>query len=131
MVDLNVNENHVQYVHSKTVVVLYLQQHNVKIFKHAARHTQDILHIHNIGVLQWPARSQDLSPIEHLWEHLGCQVRECHDVNNIRDLDSALQAEWVRIPLQVIRKLICSTRRCCLAVLVGTLGIELCPNFYA
>ena len=33
-------------------------------------------------------------------------MRERHDVNNIRDLEGALQAEWVRIPLQVIRKLV-------------------------
>ena len=62
---------------------------------------------------------QDLSPIEHLWDHLGRQVRERHDVNNIRDLERALQAEWVRIPLQVIRKLICSMRRRCLAVVAA------------
>ena len=73
---------------------------------HTARHTQNILRIHNVNVLQWPARSPDLSPIEHLWDHLGRQVRERHDVNNIRDLERALQGEWVRIPLQVIRKLI-------------------------
>ena len=42
-----------------------------------------------------------ISLIEHLWDHLGSQVRERHDVNNIRDLERALQAEWVRIPLQV------------------------------
>ena len=67
-------------------------------------------------VLQWPARSPDISPIEHLWDHIGRQVRECHDVNNIRDLESALQAEWVRVPLQVIRKLMCNMRHHSLAV---------------
>ena len=67
-------------------------------------------------MLQWPARSLDLSPIGHLWDHLGRQVRERYDVNDIRDLERALHAEWVRIPLQVIRKLICSMRRRCLAV---------------
>ena len=66
--------------------------------------------------------SPDLSPIEHLWDHLGCQVRERHDVNNIHDLERALQAEWVRIPLQVIRKLFCSMRRRCLAVLAADGG---------
>ena len=87
---------------------------------------------YNVNVLQWPARSPDLSPIEHLWDHLGCQVRERHDVNNIRDLERALRAEWVRIPLQVIRKLICSMRRRCLAVLAANGGhTEPCPNFYA
>ena len=67
------------------VVVPYLQQHNVGIFQHdnarphTARHTQNILRIHNVSMLQWPARSPDLSPIEHLWDHLGRQARERHD----------------------------------------------------
>ena len=52
----------------------------------------------------------------------GTQVRKRHDVNDIRDLERALQAEWARIPLQVIRKLICSMRRCCLAVLAANGG---------
>ena len=84
--------------------------------------------------MQWPARSPGLSPIEHLWDHLGHQVRDRHDFNNIRDLERVLQAELVRIPLQVIRKLICSMRRRCLAVLAANDGhtrIEPCPNFYA
>ena len=81
-------------------VVPYLQQHNIRIFQndnarpHTARHTQNILHIHNINVLQWPARSLDLSPIEHLLDHVGRQVREGHDVNNIHYFECALQAEW-------------------------------------
>ena len=43
------------------VVVPYLQQHNVGIFQHdnahphSARYTQNILRIHNVNVLQWPA----------------------------------------------------------------------------
>ena len=103
-------------------------QHNVGIFQHdnarphTVRHTQNILRIHNVNVLQWPARSPDLSPIEHLWDHLGCQVRERHDVNNISGLERALQSERVRIPLQVIRKLICSMRRHFLAVLAANGG---------
>ena len=122
------------------VVVTYLHQHNVGIFQHdtarphTARHTQNILRIHNVNVLQWPARSPDLSPFEHLWDHLGRQVRECHDVNNIRDLEHALQAEWCRIPLQVIKNWFAAWD----AVVwqswlrtVGTIGIEPCPNFYA
>ena len=56
------------------------------------------------------------------WDHLDRQVRERHAVNIIRDLERALQAEWVRIPLQVIRKLICSMRRLCLAVLTANGG---------
>ena len=61
------------------VVVPYLQQHNVGIFRHdnarphTARHTRNILRIHNVNVLQWPVRSSYLSPIEHLRDHFGRQ----------------------------------------------------------
>ena len=84
------------------VVVPYSQQHNVGIFQHDdarphnARNTQNILRIHNVNLLQWPARSPELSPIEHLWDHLGRQVRERHDVNNIRDHERALLFECVK-----------------------------------
>ena len=106
----------------ESVVVPYLQQHSVGIFQHdnarphTVRHTQNILCIHNVNVLQWPARPLDLSPTEHLWDHLSCQVKERHNFNNIRDL------EWVRIPLQVIRTLICSMRNHCLVVLAANGG---------
>ena len=113
---------------TESVVVPYLQQHNVGIFQHdnarpnTARHTQNILRIHDVNVLQWPAKSPDLSPIEHLWDHLGRQLRERHGINNIPYLERALRAELVRIPSQVIRKLICSMRRHCLAVLAANGG---------
>ena len=60
--------------------------------------------------------------MEHFLDHLGRQVRERNNVNNIRDLERALQAESARIQLQVIRKLICSMRRLCLVVLAANGG---------
>ena len=104
------------------------QLHDVGTFQHdnarphTSRHTQNILRIFNVNVLQWPARSPDLSPIKHLWDHYGRQVIECHDIDNILNLELALQAEWVRIPLQVKRKLICSMRCRCLAVMAANGG---------
>lgn len=110
------------------VVMPFMQQHNVGIFQqdnarpHTARHTQHVLRLNNVRVLPWPARSPDLSPIEHLWDHLGRQVRENHDVDNVRDLERALQYEWTRIPLRTIRKLVGSMRRRCMAVLSANGG---------
>ncbi|GFY06704.1 transposable element Tcb2 transposase [Trichonephila clavipes] len=43
------------------------QQDNVR--PHTARVSQDCLH--TITTLPWPAQSIDLSPIEHIWDHLG------------------------------------------------------------
>ena len=37
---------------------------------HVARHTRNVLQQLNIPTIDWPARSPDLSPIEHLWDYL-------------------------------------------------------------
>ena len=109
----------------RPVVVPFMQQRNVGIFQqdnarpHSARLTQDVLRRNNINVLPWPAKSPDLSPIEHLWDHLGRKVRERDYVNNVQDLERALHKEWTRIPLYTIRKLISSMRRRCVAVLAA------------
>ncbi|GFT06486.1 transposable element Tcb2 transposase [Trichonephila clavipes] len=43
------------------------QQDNARPY--TARVSQDCLH--TVTTLLWPARSPDLSPIEHIWDHLG------------------------------------------------------------
>ncbi|GFY01272.1 transposable element Tcb2 transposase [Trichonephila clavipes] len=43
------------------------QQDNAQ--SHTARVSQDCLRI--VTNFPWPARSLDLSPIEHIWDHLG------------------------------------------------------------
>ena len=57
---------------------------------------QDFLQQNNIQVLPWPARSADLSPIEHLWDH------RFHHRNplpqTLLELFLALQNEWQNIP---------------------------------
>lgn len=40
-------------------------------------------------------------------DHLCHQLRERHKINNTRGSELARQYEWVRIPLQVMRNLIC------------------------
>ena len=91
-----------------------LQQDNAR--PHVARHTRAVLGQLNIPTLDWPARSPDLSPIEHLWDDLGRRIRERHDVTNVRELEDALHEEWRRTPIRTIRTLINSMRRRCLAV---------------
>ncbi|GFT66714.1 transposable element Tcb2 transposase [Trichonephila clavipes] len=53
--------------------------------------------------LPWPARSPDLSPVEHVWDQLRRQTPSCHSVH---DLELAVQDLWVHLPQDNIRCLI-------------------------
>src|SRR5436190_11779980 len=49
------------------------------------------------SVLEWPAQSPDLNPIEHLWAHLKRQLN-CYDSppKGMLELWDRVQAEWIR-----------------------------------
>ncbi|GFW06739.1 transposable element Tcb2 transposase [Trichonephila clavipes] len=81
---------------------------------------EHLLESENIERMDWPARSPDLNPIEHVWDFLGRRLaaRTLPPVT-IRELRLALQDEWAAMPQQLIDILIISMgRRCetCLAV---------------
>ncbi|GFS63853.1 transposable element Tcb2 transposase [Trichonephila clavipes] len=48
---------------------------------HTARVSQDYLR--TVTTLPWPARSPDLSPIEHIWDHLGRRVGHSTSLNEL------------------------------------------------
>ncbi|GFT23921.1 transposable element Tcb2 transposase [Trichonephila clavipes] len=56
-----------------------------------------------IFTLPWPARSPDLSPVEHVWDQLKWQMPSCHSVH---DLELAVQDLWAHLPQDNIRCLI-------------------------
>ena len=89
------------------------QQDNARC--HVARVCTALLTANNINTLDWPARSPDLSPIEHLWDILGRRARANHDVTSIRAMKRALQIEWQAIPQVQIKTLIRSMRKRCTA----------------
>ncbi|GFV30642.1 transposable element Tcb2 transposase [Trichonephila clavipes] len=81
---------------------------------------EQLLESDDIERMDWPARSPDLNPIEHVWEFLGRRLaaRTLPPVT-IWELRLALQDEWAAMPQQLIDTLILSMgRRCetCLAV---------------
>ncbi|GFW02138.1 transposable element Tcb2 transposase [Trichonephila clavipes] len=81
---------------------------------------EQLLESEDIESMDWPARSPDLNPIEHVWGFLGRRLaaRTLPPVT-IRELRLALQEEWAAMPQQLIDTLILSMgRRCetCLAV---------------
>ncbi|GFT67833.1 transposable element Tcb1 transposase [Trichonephila clavipes] len=65
----------------------FFQQDNAR--PHKARVSQDCLR--TVTILPWPARCPDLSPIEHIWDHLGRRVGHPTSLN---ELEARLQQIW-------------------------------------
>ncbi|GFU18490.1 transposable element Tcb2 transposase [Trichonephila clavipes] len=57
----------------------------------------------NSSTLPWPARSPDLSPVEHVWDQLKRKMPSCHSVH---DLELSVQDLWAHLPQDNIRCLI-------------------------
>lgn len=83
---------------------LLFQQDNAR--PHTARITRNFFAVNAVNTLQWPSRSPDLNPIEHLWDQLGKAVRNrAHQPRTLQELANALLAEWGRIPQYRVRAL--------------------------
>ncbi|GFW81313.1 transposable element Tcb2 transposase [Trichonephila clavipes] len=81
---------------------------------------EQLLESEDIERMDWPARSPDLNPIEHVWDFLGRRLaaRTLPPVT-IRELRLALQDEWAAMPQQLIDTLILSMGRRCETFLAG------------
>ncbi|UYV82173.1 hypothetical protein LAZ67_21001252 [Cordylochernes scorpioides] len=95
---------------------LTFQQDNAR--PHTARVTMDCLQ--SCRTLPWPARSPDISPIEHIWDVMG---RDLQPSRNVDYLARQLETIWQEIPQHTIRNLYQSmTRRvaACIQVILNT-----------
>ncbi|GFW49433.1 transposable element Tc3 transposase [Trichonephila clavipes] len=80
---------------------------------------EQLLESEDIERMDWPARSPDLNPIEHVWDFLGRRLaaRTLPPVT-IRELRLALQDEWAAMPQQLIDTIILRMDRRCETCLV-------------
>lgn len=79
---------------------------------HKARRTMRLLATEDVEVMDWPPMSPDMNPIEHVWDHIGRQIR---DMDNppltLDDLRTAVQRHWDGMPQDVIDNLVDSMPR--------------------
>lgn len=86
------------------------QQDNAAI--HSSRATKEFLRTCNVPVLEWPACSPDLNPIENVWALLAKKVyQKGRQFESVRDLKEAILVEWANIDQSILQNLINSMPR--------------------
>jgi hypothetical protein len=75
--------------------------------KHTALSVQKWLSEQEFDVLEWPAQSPDLNPIEHLWAILKRRLNQYErPPSGILELWERVQVEWEKIDKDVCRSLV-------------------------
>ncbi|GFV88087.1 transposable element Tcb2 transposase [Trichonephila clavipes] len=70
---------------------------------HTVRISQDC-HC-TVNIIPWPVRSPDLSPIEHIWDHLRRRVEHPTSLNEV---EARLQQIWIEMSQDIIQNLYAS-----------------------
>lgn len=73
--------------------------------KHTSRLVRNFLEEKRVHVLNWPAQSPDLNPIENLWDHVDREIRK-RNHSNCTELMEQIRTEWEQIPASYLVSLI-------------------------
>ncbi|KAG3252027.1 hypothetical protein PI124_g3373 [Phytophthora idaei] len=92
------------------------QQDNASI--HRSRLTKEFFEEEGISVLNWPARSPDLNPIENVWSMMARYVyTNGRQYDNVASLTAAILESWEAIEQSYLNKLVASRPTRCIEVI--------------
>lgn len=102
---IRILESHLEpYLQQYDHLELTFQQDNASV--HSSKVTKTYLQRSGINVMNWPAVSPDLNPIENVW---GILVREIYDdgkqYNTVDELEVAIRNSWRTISTQTLQNL--------------------------
>lgn len=76
---------------------------------HVSRETKAWCSSNGVTLMDWPARSPDLNPIENLWGILVRKVyRNNRQFETVAELKTAIEAAWMEVEPETIKNLIFS-----------------------
>lgn len=84
--------------------------------KHTANLVKDFMKSKKIRLLEWPAQSPDLNPIENLWDYVDRQIGD-RKPSNAAELMSLIKQAWESISIDYLIKLVDSMPKRCKAVI--------------
>uniref|UniRef100_A0A3Q3W3Y0 Tc1-like transposase DDE domain-containing protein n=1 Tax=Mola mola TaxID=94237 RepID=A0A3Q3W3Y0_MOLML len=84
--------------------------------KHTSKRAKSWFQTNKINVMEWPAQSPDLNPIENLWGDIKNAVSEAKP-RNVNELWNVVKESWSGITAERCHKLVDSMPHRCEAVI--------------
>ena len=102
--------------HARFADDFIFQQDNASI--HTSRETKEFFQEHDVEVLEWPALSPDLNPIENVWGKLAQAVyANGKQYDTKEDLKRAILFEWDALLQEYLATLIRAMKKRCIDVI--------------
>ena len=83
---------------------------------HSAKSAKTFLSEEDVIVMEWPAQSPNMNPIENFWKLLNERAKEENPIN-VEELWTNLKGEWEKISVDECKTLIRSWSQRCQAVI--------------